>query len=144
MSQVLSAITEPQSVRIYRFYSIAHNFYVCAGNAESNRYNEEVFKNNLKFAILSQLVSPPEGFEEVSRAHFYLKRHSLIKVWLLHLCMGSYLKLIIPSGVGDPAGAVQEQGGQEAGGRGQSWAAKAREAQCCQSCQLKWMACIET
>jgi len=52
---------------------------VIAGNAESNRYNEEVFKNNLKFAILSQLVSPPEGFEEVSRAHFYLKRHSLIK-----------------------------------------------------------------
>ena len=51
-----------------------------SGNAESNRYNEEVFKNNLKFAILSQLGSPPEGFEEVTRAHFYLKRHSLIKV----------------------------------------------------------------
>ena len=28
-----------------------------AGNAESNRYNEEVFKNSLKFAILGQ-VSP--------------------------------------------------------------------------------------
>ena len=27
------------------------------GNAESNRYNEEVFKNSLKFAILGQ-VSP--------------------------------------------------------------------------------------
>jgi len=55
------------------------NYGTSVGNAESNRYNEEVFKNNLKFAILSQLVSPPEGFEEVSRAHFYLKRHSLIK-----------------------------------------------------------------
>jgi len=30
------------------------------GNAESNRYNEEVFKNSLKFAILGQLSSPPE------------------------------------------------------------------------------------
>jgi len=49
------------------------------GNAESNRYNEEVFKNSLKFAILGQLSSPPEGFEEATKAHFYLKRHSLIK-----------------------------------------------------------------
>ena len=24
-------------------------------------------------------MPPPEGFEEVTRAHFYLKRHSLIK-----------------------------------------------------------------
>eukprot|EP00090_Calanus_glacialis_P046596 TRINITY_DN9229_c0_g1_i1.p1 TRINITY_DN9229_c0_g1~~TRINITY_DN9229_c0_g1_i1.p1 ORF type:complete len:1000 (-),score=433.85 TRINITY_DN9229_c0_g1_i1:164-3163(-) len=55
------------------------NYGTSVGNAESNRYNEEVFKNNLKFAILSQLGSPPEGFEEVTRAHFYLKRHSLIK-----------------------------------------------------------------
>ena len=30
----------------------------CAGNAESNRYNEEVFKNSLKFAILGQVSSP--------------------------------------------------------------------------------------
>jgi len=49
------------------------------GNAESNRYNEEVFKNSLKFAILGQLTSPPEGFEEVVKAHFYLKRQQLIK-----------------------------------------------------------------
>merc|ERR1719447_2148959 len=49
------------------------------GNAESNRYNEEVFKNSLKFAILGQLSSPPEGFEEAVKAHFYLKRESLIK-----------------------------------------------------------------
>jgi len=55
------------------------NYGTSVGNAESNRYNEEVFKNNLKFAILSQLVTPPEGFEEVTKAHFYLKRHSLIK-----------------------------------------------------------------
>jgi len=55
------------------------NYGTSVGNAESNRYNEEVFKNNLKFAILSQLASSPEGFEEVTKAHFYLRRHSLIK-----------------------------------------------------------------
>jgi len=55
------------------------NYGTSAGNAESNRYNEEVFKNNLKFAILSQLSSPPEGFEDVTKAHFYLRRHSLLK-----------------------------------------------------------------
>jgi len=49
------------------------------GNAESNRYNEEVFKNSLKFAILGQLACPPEGFEEAVRAHFYLKRLPLIR-----------------------------------------------------------------
>ena len=80
------------------------------GNAESNRYNEEVFKNNLKFAILSQLSSPPEGFEDVTKAHFYLRRHSLLKVNvpLPYFCQPqpSYL-----SGIGDPTGAVQEQGG---------------------------------
>jgi len=55
------------------------NYGTSVGNAESNRYNEEVYKNNLKFAILSQLTSPPEGFEEVTKAHFYLRRHSLVK-----------------------------------------------------------------
>merc|ERR1712098_75806 len=55
------------------------NYGTSVGNAESNRYNEEVFKNNLKFAILSQLTSPPEGFEEVTKDHFYLRRHSLVK-----------------------------------------------------------------
>lgn len=50
------------------------------GNAESLKYSEEVFRNNLKFAILAQLQNPPEGFEEVIKAHFFLKRHILLKV----------------------------------------------------------------
>ena len=50
-----------------------------SGNAESNRYNEEVFKNNLKFAILSELGSPPEGFEEVNRARGELTDYSFQK-----------------------------------------------------------------
>ena len=31
-----------------------------------------------------QLSSPPEGFEEAVKAHFYLKRESLIKVMILY------------------------------------------------------------
>ena len=69
--------------RVKRRKSACHDWiilFISSGNAESTRYNEEVFKNSLKFAILGQLSSPPEGFEEVTKAHFYLKRHSLIKV----------------------------------------------------------------
>jgi hypothetical protein len=50
------------------------------GDAESHKYSEEVFKNNLKYAVLGQLHNPPEGFEEVVKSHFFLKRHTLIKV----------------------------------------------------------------
>ena len=50
------------------------------GNKESKMYNEEVFKNNLRHAILGQLKSPPEGFKKVVRSHFFYKRESLIKV----------------------------------------------------------------
>ena len=43
-------------------------------------YNEGVFKNNLKHAILGQIRAPPEGFSLVTRSHFFHKRESLIKV----------------------------------------------------------------
>jgi hypothetical protein len=42
-----------------------------------------VFKNNLRFAILDQLANPPHGFQDVVQAHFYIRRHSLIKVFLI-------------------------------------------------------------
>lgn len=44
------------------------------------KYSEDVFRNNLKYAILGQLQNPPEGFEDVVKAHFFLKRHILLKV----------------------------------------------------------------
>lgn len=50
------------------------------GDAESLKYSEDVFRNNLKIAILGQLQNPPEGFEEVIKAHFFLKRHCLLAV----------------------------------------------------------------
>ena len=39
-----------------------------------------MFRNNLKYAVLGQLTNPPEGFEDVVRAHFYLKRDVLLEV----------------------------------------------------------------
>jgi hypothetical protein len=66
------------------------------GNTESNRYSEEVFKNNLRFAILEQLTSPPQGFEEVVQAHFYIRRHSLIKVLNLYLTEGGGVRVDLP------------------------------------------------
>ena len=53
------------------------------GDAESLKYSEEVFRNNLKYAVLGQLTNPPEGFEDVVRAHFYLKRDVLLEVSLV-------------------------------------------------------------
>ena len=50
------------------------------GNRESQSYNEGVFKNNLRHAILGQIRAPPEGFSFVTRSHFFHKRESLIKV----------------------------------------------------------------
>ena len=49
------------------------------GNAQSHSYNENVFRNNLKHAILGQLRAPPEGFKQVVMSHFFYKRDSLIK-----------------------------------------------------------------
>ena len=50
------------------------------GDSESLKYSEEVFRNNLKYAVVGQLTNPPEGFEDVVRAHFYLKRDFLLEV----------------------------------------------------------------
>ena len=53
------------------------------GDSESLKYSEEVFRNNLKYAVVGQLTNPPEGFEDVVRAHFYLKRDFLLEVRLI-------------------------------------------------------------
>ena len=54
--------------------------YATSGTRESNQYNEQVFRNNMRHAILEQLKSPPEGFSNVVKSHFFYKRESLIKV----------------------------------------------------------------
>ena len=71
------------------------NYGTATGNRESHSYNEAVFRNNLRHAVLAQIRAPPEGFGHVTRSHFYYKRDTLIKVRLrndnnflpLYLCL---------------------------------------------------------
>jgi hypothetical protein len=60
--------------------------FLFEGNTESNHYNEEVFHNNMRYAILDQLANPPQGFEDVVQAHFYIRRQSLIRVGFAASC----------------------------------------------------------
>ena len=48
------------------------------GDTQSLKYSEDVFLNNLKLAVLDQLSKPPEGFEDVVKAHFFLKKDALM------------------------------------------------------------------
>ena len=50
------------------------------GKTASKNYSEQVFKNNLKVAIINAIRKPPAGFKEAVNLHFYLKRDQLIKV----------------------------------------------------------------
>ena len=66
------------------------------GDSESLKYSEEVFRNNLKYAVVGQLTNPPEGFEDVVRAHFYLKRDFLLEVKIDTNCV--FKKLVLSLG----------------------------------------------
>ncbi len=43
------------------------------GDEANRKYNEVIRVATVEFAMLGQLRSPPAGFEEVVRTHFYLK-----------------------------------------------------------------------
>ena len=66
-----------------------------AGDSESHKYSEDVFKNNLKHAVLGQLNNPPEGFEDVVKSHFYLKRWVLLKVRCRRPLSGSLSSILL-------------------------------------------------
>ena len=42
------------------------------------KYSEDVFLNNLKLGVLDNLSNAPEGFKEVIKAHFFLKKDALL------------------------------------------------------------------
>jgi len=48
-------------------------------NKPSLDYNEEIRHGTIKYAILNQLRYPEEGFENVIKAHFKLKKDSIVK-----------------------------------------------------------------
>jgi len=73
--QSLILVPEPY----YNEPGYERNYGTTTGNRESHTYNENVFRNNLRHAILGQLRAPPEGFDYVTKCHFYFKRDTLIK-----------------------------------------------------------------
>lgn len=82
-STILQVLVSIQSLILcpepyYNEPGYERHYGTSVGNTESNKYNEDVLRNNLKYAILGQLSQPPEGFQDIVLAHFYLKRHSLI------------------------------------------------------------------
>jgi ubiquitin-activating enzyme E1 len=49
------------------------------GEKKNEGYSNIVRLNNIKHAMIKQIKTPPVGFEEVARRHFYIKRHVIIK-----------------------------------------------------------------
>lgn len=50
-----------------------------SGDASSKRYNRRVFKDNFT-CMIDTLTSPPPGFEEVVRRHFYAKKEEVLRL----------------------------------------------------------------
>jgi len=48
------------------------------GDSQSLKYSEDVFLNNLKYGVLDQLSNPPDGFKNVVKAHFFMKKDALM------------------------------------------------------------------
>ena len=49
-----------------------------ASNLQATSYNKEIRDGTIKFAIINQLKYPEEGFEDVIKAHFKLKKDKVI------------------------------------------------------------------
>jgi baculoviral IAP repeat-containing protein 6 len=53
-------------------------------NVTANDYNKQIQDATIKYAIINQLKYPEEGFEDVIKAHFELKKDK-ISAYLLSL-----------------------------------------------------------
>ncbi len=49
-------------------------------NQSINQSISDVRINNIKYAMIAQLQNPSQGFEDVIKAHFYLKKDRLLSV----------------------------------------------------------------
>ena len=49
------------------------------GEKKNEGYSNIVRLNNIKYAMIKQIKSPVIGFEEVTRRHFFIKRHVILK-----------------------------------------------------------------
>ncbi len=55
------------------------------GWAKNEGYSNIVRVGTLSYAIIGQIKKPPQGFEDIVRTHFYIKREKIIetiKGWL--------------------------------------------------------------
>lgn len=49
------------------------------GSTASKSYNAELHLNTVRWAMIDQLKNPREGFQEVTKQHFKLMRHRIMK-----------------------------------------------------------------
>ncbi len=50
-----------------------------SGQAQSRAYNENICKQNVRYAIIEQIRNPPRGYEEIVHKHFSLQRTKILK-----------------------------------------------------------------
>jgi baculoviral IAP repeat-containing protein 6 len=49
------------------------------GKRRSREYNENIYEQTIRFAMIGQLRQPPYGYEDVIRAHFYLRKDAILQ-----------------------------------------------------------------
>jgi len=63
-----------------------HEINTPAGQNKNKLYNNNIQYENIKWAMIDQLTNPPQGYAEVVKNHFKLKKNDIITVvdkWLL-------------------------------------------------------------
>ncbi len=50
-----------------------------SGQAQSRAYNENIRKQNVRYAIIEQIKNPPRGYEEIVHKHFSLQKAKILK-----------------------------------------------------------------
>jgi baculoviral IAP repeat-containing protein 6 len=49
------------------------------GRRQNRNYNENIFEQSIRWAMINQLRNPAYGYEEVIKAHFYLRKDAIFK-----------------------------------------------------------------
>jgi len=60
--------------------SYQKSFGTPSGMAASEKYNQEVKLNNIRWAMIDNIVNPPEEFKEIIKIHFSIKKNEIIKL----------------------------------------------------------------
>lgn len=49
------------------------------GKQQSNIYNQNLYPNTIKFAMIDMIRNPPDSFKDVIKYHFKFKKDEIIK-----------------------------------------------------------------